>query len=172
MVSRFGAHKFAFWKSDFWRSGERFGATSSDEVALVVIQNKAAAEMVPISAGAEHALVEQFAQMTEHGMSCACASEVLDTRDGSVLMQQVAHVVERRLRSKMWIARLEGGHDSESEQACLLAFYSGILDMATEKEMHALGCELPRDCLQTIMQERGFLNLPWLGSSLSGEGET
>jgi len=61
MVARLGAHKFAFWKYDFWRSGERFGAISCDEVALVVIQNKAAAEMVPISAEAEHALVEQFA---------------------------------------------------------------------------------------------------------------
>jgi len=105
-------------------------------------------------------------------MNGACASEMLDTRDGSVLMQQVAHVVERRLRNKMWIARLEGRHDSESEQACLLAFYSGILDMSTEKEMHALGCELPRDCLQLIMQQRGFLNLPWLDSRRNGDEET
>jgi len=67
---------------------------------------------------------------------------------------------------------MEGKHDSESEQACLLAFYSGILDVSTEKEMHALGCELPRDCLQSIMQQRGFLNLPWLVSSHRGEGET
>jgi len=71
-----------------------------------------------------------------------------------------------------WIARLEGRHDSESEQACLLAFNSGILDVSTEKEMHALGCELPRDGLQTIMQERGFLNLPWLGSIHNRDEET
>jgi len=128
--------------------------------------------MVPISAEAEHALVEQFAQMTEHGMNGACAPEMLDACDGSVLMQQVAHIVERRLRNKMWIARMEGKHDSESEQACLLAFHSGILDMATEKEMHVLGCELLRDCLQLIMQQRGFLNLPWLDSSRNGDEKT
>jgi len=121
------AQKFAFWKPTFWRSGERHGTTSSDEVALVVIQNKAAAEKVPVSAEAEHALVEQFAQMTEHCVNGACAPEMLDTCDGSVLMQQVAHIVERRFRNKMWIARMEGRHDSESGQACLLAFYSGIL---------------------------------------------
>jgi len=36
MVARLGAHKFAFWNSDLWRSGERFGDTSCDEVALVM----------------------------------------------------------------------------------------------------------------------------------------
>jgi len=97
---------------------------------------------------------------------------MLDTCDGSVLMQQVAHIVERRLRNRVRIARMEGRYDRESVQACLLAFYSGILDVSTEKEMRALGCELPRYCLQMIMQQRGFLNLPWLGSSLRDDEET
>jgi len=71
MVARLGAQKFAFWMPNFWKSDQRFGTISGEEVALVLIQNKAAAEMVPVSAEAEHALVEQFAQMAEHCMNGA-----------------------------------------------------------------------------------------------------
>jgi len=67
---------------------------------------------------------------------------MLDSCDGAVLMQQVGWLVERRLRSKLWEARLEGRYDGEVELESLVAFNSGILDVRTEKEMHALGCDV------------------------------
>lgn len=70
---------------------------------------------------------------------------------------------------------MEGRYDSESEQVCMSAFYCGVLDVTTAKDMREIGCELPHDCLQGATQHRGFLNLSWLswlGSSGLDQGET
>jgi len=85
-------------------SGERFGDILSEDVGLVAIQNKAAAEMIPVSAEAEHALVKQFVQITEHCMSSACAPEMLEACDGAVLMQ-CGEISPKRLKTNSVLSR-------------------------------------------------------------------
>jgi len=164
--------KFAFWAPRFWKTGERYAAPTDTSMNVVCIENDAAAELVPVSTEAAQAVANHFMSWLEHQQSGKRASSMLDMCDGAVLMHQVGWLVERRLRNKLWEARLEGRYDGEVELESLVAFYSGVLDVCTEKEMHALGCDVPRCSLQDIQQQRGFLKLPWWNCEMADCKET